>query len=146
MDTNNLHKVFLKDIMVKKACTINIDEPFSRVWDILRSLSIRHLPVVDDNGILKGIVTQRDLYRIVSPHKTMEGELVYDKMDLDRHILKYVMTKDVVTLSPEHTLRHAIDLMINSKYGCIPIVDDNNCLLGIITRVDALKAAAEYFI
>ena len=142
----NLHKIFLKDIMVEKPYTINIDEPFSRVWDIFRSLNVRHLPVVDDAGVLKGIVTQRDLYRIVSPRKTMEGELVYDKMDLDKHILKYVMTKEVATLSPEDTLRDTIDLMINSRYGCIPVVDEKKHLVGIITQIDVLKASSEYFI
>jgi len=135
----DLRKIFLKDVMINKVYTINIDEPFSRVWDIFRSLGVRHLPVVDDNGILQGIVTQRDLYRIVSPHRTMEGELVYDKMDLDKHILKYVMTKEVVTLSPDDTLRAALELMINSRYGCIPVVDENKYLAGIITQIDVLK-------
>ena len=76
----------------------------------------------------------------------MESNTVYDKMDLDRYILKYVMTKEVVTLSPNSTLRNAIDLMTVAKYGCIPIVDDNKYLLGIITQIDILKAVTEYFI
>jgi CBS domain-containing protein len=133
----------LNDIMVKKPYTINIDEPFSRVWEIFASMDIRHLPVVDDGGHLLGIVTQRDLYRIVSPHKTMEGELVYDKMDLDKHILKYVMTQKVATLSPDNNLKDAIELMINSKYGCIPVTDEKNHLVGIITQIDALKVLLE---
>ena len=141
-----LYKIFLKDIMVKKPYTIDINEPFSKVWEAFKIYDIRHLPVIDSKGILRGIVTQRDLYRIVSPHITTESNLVYDKMDLDRYILKHVMTKEVITLSPNSTLRNAIDLMTVAKYGCIPIVDDNKYLLGIITQIDILKAVTEYFI
>ncbi|NQU74199.1 MAG: CBS domain-containing protein [Candidatus Omnitrophica bacterium] len=140
----NLHKLLLKDIMVKEPFTIDIDDPFGKVWEMFRAHGIRHLPVIDDKGTLRGIVTQRDLYRTASPRKTMEGELVYDKADLDKHILKYVMTKKVVSLSPDQTLKNAVDLMVNSKYGCIPIVDSNKCLVGIVTQVDVLKVIAEY--
>jgi CBS domain-containing protein len=141
-----LAKIFLNTVMTKEPLCIDIDEPFSRVWDMFQGNNIRHLPVVDEQGILKGIITQRDLYRVESPRVTLEGELVYDKMSLDRHILKYVMTKKVFTLSPDDTLRFAIQAMIHEKYGCIPIVDEHKCLVGIVTPVNILKAIAEYFI
>jgi acetoin utilization protein AcuB len=142
----NAQKILLKDVMVKDPCAIDIDESFSKVWDLFKQYDIRHLPVIDSSGKLKGIVTQRDLYRIATPRKTMEGDLVYDKADLDKHILKYVMTKEVYTLSPEDTLGSAVRAMLLNKYGCIPIVDDKKCLVGIITQIDVFKAVLEYFV
>ena len=146
MKMATLYKIFLKTIMVKELYTINVNEPLSKVWDIFKTYGIRYLPVVDDKGILEGIITQRDLYRIESPRITLDGELVYDKISLDGYILKYVMTKEVFTLSPDDTLETAIQAMLNEKYGCIPIVDEHKYVVGIITQVDILKAVAEYFI
>jgi predicted transcriptional regulator len=71
---------------------------------------------------------------------------MYDKESLDGHILKHVMIKEVFTLLPEDTLGEAIKAMIRWKYGCIPIVNEQKCLIGIITQADILKAVAEYFI
>ncbi|MFA6610677.1 MAG: CBS domain-containing protein [Candidatus Omnitrophota bacterium] len=143
---DKLYKIFLKTIMIKEPHVINIGEPFSRTWDMFKTYDIRHLPIVDDNGILKGIVTQRDLYRIESPRMTQDGELMYVKDSLDAHILKQVMTRDVFTLSPDDTLGTALDAMIREKYGCIPIVDDRKHLVGIITRANVLETVSEYFI
>ncbi len=139
-------KILVKDVMVKQPFTIGLDEPFSRVWDIFKLHKIRHLPVLDNNRILKGLITQRDLYRIISPRKTLEGNLIYDKSELDNYILEYVMTKKVVTLSPQDVLGKAIDIMVNSKYGCLPIINTASFLEGIVTKIDVLKAVGKFVI
>ena len=133
--------------MVTDVVTIGIDEPFSRVWDVLKPRKIRHLPVVDTQGKLKGIITLRDLYRIVSPRKKVEEEgLFYRKQDLEKFILSSVMTENVLTLSANQTLGHAVDTMVEKKFGCIPIVDGEGMLIGILTQIDVLRAIAKYFI
>ena len=140
------HRILLKTIMTKKPYTININEPFSDAWDMFKTYDIRHLPVVDDDGILKGIVTQRDLYRIQSPRVALEGELLYDRATLDSHILKTVMVKEVFTLLPDDTLGAAIQAMARERYGCIPVVDEHKYLVGIVTQANIFKAIAEYFV
>ncbi|MFC1594163.1 HPP family protein [Candidatus Omnitrophota bacterium] len=133
----------LKDIMVTKPFTIGVDEPFSRVWDIFKIHSIRHLPVLNDERKLEGIITQRDLYKIISPRKTTDGNFVYDKAELDQFILKHVMKKDVVALSPSDTLGHLVDVMVRKKYGCIPVIDETRYLAGIMTQIDVLRILAD---
>ncbi len=130
--------------MISKPFTIGINEPFSRVWEIFKLRRIRHLPVLDKDRKLEGLITQRDLYRITSPRKTTDGNLIYDKGMLDSRILKHVMTKEVVTLSPDDTLAMAIDIMVVRKYGCIPIVDEQKHLLGIITQIDVLRTISKH--
>ena len=132
--------------MTKNPITMGIDEPFSCVWDKLRNNRIRHLPVIDKDRKVVGMVTQRDLYRIMSPRKTMDGNYVYDKAELDKFILKHVMRKKLILLSPEDTIGKAIDIMATTKYGCIPITDNKNILKGVITQIDVLKAIAKYFL
>jgi len=132
--------------MVTDPYVLNVDDHFSMVEEYFHLYNIRHLPVVDKDGILRGIISQRDLYRVRSPRRTIEGEDVYDKQELNGFILKNVMTKDPFTLHPNDTLDQAIDAMVTQKYGCIPIVNDENKLLGIVTQIDVLRAIAERYL
>ena len=141
-----LHKVLIKEIMTTDPVYIGVEEPFSRVWDKLSTNKIRHLPVVDPQRTVVGMVTQRELYRVISPRKTLEGDFVYSKEELDSFILRHVMKKDVIMLKPDDTLGEAISVMVNTKFGGIPIVDEEKRLVGIITQIDVLKAIAQYFI
>ncbi len=141
-----IDKVLVKDVMVKNPYTINIDEPFSRVEEMFRVHQIRHLPVVDTSKKLRGIISQRDLYRILSPRKNEDEVLIYDKKELDKFILKYVMSTEMVLLNPEDTIGRVMDIMITRKYGCVPIVDSKGVLCGIVTQLDLLKAIRCYFV
>lgn len=137
-----LNRVKVSEIMTKKVISIQENDRFSLVEEKLREFNIRHLPVVDDNGKLVGIVTQRDLYRIQSPRHLEDDTWYYDQRSLDSYILKYVMTKDPCALNPEDPIAKAFLLMAERKYGCLPIVQKDRTLCGIITREDILKIAA----
>jgi CBS domain-containing protein len=141
-----MQKILLKDIMVTDPETVDIYEDFAVSWDIFRLRQIRHLPVLMNDRLLVGIFTLRDLFRIISPRKSTKGALVYDVDELNKYQMKDEMTKDVVSLHEEDTLGMAIDLMVNNKIGCIPIIDDTTYLKGIITRADALREVAKYFV
>ena len=138
-----LNKVKLQEVMTKEVITIDINEPFSHVEEKFMRYHIRHLPVVENKDKLVGIVTQRDLYRIQSPRKLEEGDWYYDKEMLDSHILKSVMTPNPFTLGPENSVAEALLVMVDYKYGCIPIVRKDNILCGIITQIDILRIGAQ---
>lgn len=140
-----LHKIFVGDIMVKNVITIGLDDPFSKAWDIFRMHKIRHLPVVNRDQKIKGLITQRDLYKTLAPKKEIEDEgTFYLKEDLDKFILQKVMIKDVATLFADDTLGKAVDIMVKKKYGCLPVVDKQGVLVGILTQTDALRALAPF--
>ena len=133
--------ILLKEIMVTKVVTASVNDSVSSVEEKLRKHGIRHLPVVDDQKRVVGMFTQRDLLRCSPPHKTEEG-FVFDKEQMDRFILKYVMAPDPVTLSPEDTLSHVLDVMARDKFGCIPLTSPDRVLVGIVTQIDVLKCFA----
>ena len=137
-----LNKVKLKEIMVENVITLEVNEPFSLVEEKFRQFGIRHLPIVDDKKKLVGIITQRDLYRTVSPRKDEEGNMIYDKDVLDNYILKHIMTKNPFTLTAENSVAEALLAMVDKKYGVVPIVDKNNFLCGIVTQIDILRLGA----
>ena len=129
----------LSDIMTAKVSHVREDESFSHVAQKLVNSSIRHLPVVNANNELVGLITQRDLYKIVSPHRNEEGEWVYDLDMLEEVILKHVMIKNPYTLHPDNTFGDVLLAMVDLKYGCILIVDERKHICGIITQYDVLK-------
>ena len=129
----------IRDIMKSPVITVQLDEPFSHVEEKLRLKGIRHLPVVDHENKIVGLITQRDLYRTISPHRDEDGNAVYDSSTLDSFILKRIMTPNPATLTPDHKLALAVDLMATGHYGCIPIVDANKKIVGIVTETDILK-------
>ena len=138
-----LNKVKISEIMTPKVITVNEHDRFSLVEEKMRSFHIRHLPVVDDDGKLVGILTQRDLYRAQSPRRLEDGTWYYDQNSLDSNILNVVMTKKPYSLNPEDSVAKAILVMAERKYGCIPIVQKDGVLCGIITQHDILKIAAQ---
>lgn len=134
----------VKTIMTVKPVTVQINEAFSHVEEKLRKNRIRHLPVVDAEGKLIGVITERDLYRAVSPRETDDG-FYYEKSQLDSFLLRHYMTHNPLSLFPESTMEEAVDLMAERKFGCIPIVDHDKTLVGIITQIDILKFFSNWF-
>jgi CBS domain-containing protein len=141
-----LEKIFLKDIMIKDPYTIDVHEPFGLVWDIFRLRKVRHLPILINDRMLVGIITLTDLYRIISPQKTPQGNLLYDLAELNKYELKKEMTSNPVALAPDDTIGKAIAVMVEKKHGCVPIVDETNYLLGMVTKGIVLEAISKYFI
>jgi len=134
-----LKEASVEDIMTKKVISIRVDAPFSKVPKILHEHNIRHLPVVDKKNKLVGLITQRDLFKIQSPRKLMDGQWYYDDEILNCIILKNVMMKKPFMMTPEISLKRALEKMVYSKHGCILIVNPNKVLCGIITQIDILE-------
>lgn len=134
-----MKNILLKDIMTKDPVTLNIDDSFCRVAEIFQEKDIRHLPIVNSQGVILGIISQRDLNRITSPKKGPNGEYLYDPAELTKYILKQHVIQKVFSLSPEDTLEKAVALMAEKKLGCMPISDPDGKVIGIVTVTDLLR-------
>ena len=134
-----MKKMLLKEIMTKDPVTLNIDESFCKVAEIFQTKDIRHLPIVNSQGLILGIISQRDLNRIASPKRGPDGEYLYDPAELTKYILKQHVIQKVFSLSPEDTLEKAVAIMAEKKLGCMPVVDPGGRVVGIVTVTDLLK-------
>lgn len=90
--------------------------------------------VTDQDGHLRGVLTERDIF----------GKLIATKADLGRPV-ESLMVERPFTLNLEEPIRHAVDLMQTGRYRNIPVVDDDDCLLGVVRPVDVLSYLAEAF-
>ncbi|RLF04405.1 MAG: hypothetical protein DRJ60_07150, partial [Thermoprotei archaeon] len=130
----------VSEVMSSDIVTISSKSTLEKALRTMVSNGFRRLPIIDD-GELKGIVVAMDIIRFLGSGKVFE----YVKSDDIRDILsvkvKEVMTKDVVTISPDRDIGEAASLMRKANRGSLLVVQDNE-LVGIITERDLLIAIA----
>lgn len=133
-------KAPVKSILHPKLVTVSADERLDTVDDIMALGHVRHLPVVKA-GELVGIVSHRDLLRASLSSISNVG-LGEKRAFLTSIKLHEVMTRDVITITPETSIQEAAEIMADERIGCLPVVDDNR-LMGMITETDLLHYIAE---
>jgi CBS domain-containing membrane protein len=108
--------------------------------DVMRYKHLRHLPVIDDDRRLVGLVTHRDLLR--AQISTMTGLTSEQRRAREEEVtVGQVMTRDVWTVRPDTLASVAGSTLFDHRYGCLPVVDDAHRLVGIITEHDFLRFA-----
>ncbi len=130
----------VRDIMAVAVRTLGRNDKLSIVDDLMQAERIRHLPVLDSDGQLCGIVSQRDMFRGALAAVLGYGEVAQRKL-LATLVVKEVMRTEVITIGPEATIREAAGLMLEHKVGCLPVVEQGR-LVGILTETDLVRLAA----
>lgn len=125
------------EIMTRELVTLKPDETLAVLRDRMYEHNIRHIPVVDDEFRLIGLISQRDLLRNTLVERPgvsgyVEDSILEDLLALD------IMTTELEVTSPDADLRAAARLMLRKKYGCLPVVDGQR-LVGILTEADFLR-------
>ena len=126
----------VRDIMTKEVTTLDVNEELSLADDIMNLGRIRHLPVVDDDKLV-GIISQRDLFRASLASAMGFGEEAMRDF-LKTVVVKKIMTTPVITVSPDTDIKEAGLIMLEKKFGCLPVVEDGQ-LVGLITETDIVR-------
>lgn len=134
--------MFVREKMTTSVITLSTDAPFQDAFNLMKEHKIRRIPVVDAKRKLVGIVSERDLLHAApSPATSLSiWEMNYLLWKLD---LSNLMSKNVVTVTPNTLLQDAATLMIKNKIGGLPVVDDEFRVIGVITETDIFKAFVE---
>lgn len=129
--------VYVRDVMSKDVATLELNDKLKIADDVMKLGRIRHMPVLDDDQEIVGILSQRDLFRGALARCIGYGEFAQQKI-LDQLVVKEVMSKDVVTVSPFAPLQQAARLMLDRKIGCVVAAEEGR-LVGILTESDFVK-------
>jgi CBS domain-containing protein len=125
----------VEDIMTRDPVTISPEAPLGVALQTMRQRQIRHLPVVDSESRLVGMLTDRDLrHACFARIKALTESFADIRVD-------EVMTWAVVTIHPEATLRQAAAVMFERRIGGLPVVREGR-LVGILTERDLLSVLA----
>ncbi len=124
--------ISVADFMTKDLVTVRESDDVALAESLLRLAGIRHLPVVRQ-GRLVGLLTQRDILRSGASGRPAARSLAVEA----------VMTREPVTVRPSASLAHAAELMLDRKFGCLPVCDDAGALVGIVTEADFVRFAVD---
>lgn len=132
--------MFIYYHMTSPPITVTPDQTVAEATDILQQHNFRHLPVVDELGFLKGILTDRDLRsaRPSSVARSRERQNVEERVKCTP--ISVVMSRDCLSVSRLSTLDDALLMFQSHKIGALPVLDEEERVVGIFTIGDLMKA------
>lgn len=133
--------VKVSEIMTREVASLDENDTLSNLREAMRAMRFRHMPVTDGDHLI-GLVTERDLLKISTsslwPHQSEQ-----DRALGERFRVRDVMVRDVLTVSPDTELAEAGRLLLRERIGCLPVVDDKNVLVGIVTSSDYIRVLVD---
>jgi acetoin utilization protein AcuB len=139
------YKGFMRERIQRSPVTIRPDASFFEARSLIHDKGIRHLPVVDKENRLVGIVTESDI-REAGPSDVamLSVKELTDLLGTLKVSELMVPREKVITITPDTLIEEAIQLMHDNKIGCLPVVDEGK-LYGIFTETDALAHLVDIF-
>lgn len=139
------------DVMSREVHTVRSDTPLAEAVELLLDKVYRTLPVIDETGRVVGILTDGDLLKranlmAASAQRELTPAEVRQELDQIRQsgqTVGQVMTSNPVIVTPETTITQAVSLMVERDVKRLPVVDAGGKLLGMVSRVNVLRALAE---
>jgi CBS-domain-containing membrane protein len=137
----DLSKLHVRDVMHTDVATTSRNDMADQADRMMQDGAIRHLPVLDDDGLLAGVLTRSDLFRGALASALGYGEHAQTRT-LAMLRVKEVMTTDPHTVAPDASLAEAAAVMVEHKIGCLPVLDGEK-LAGILTLSRLAELIAE---
>jgi len=129
----------VKDLMSRQVVTIAESESCQEAVARMHGARVRHLPVVSREGMLVGVVTDRDLrHHLFAPHIYKELGSVSVDVLLKAVPVSEIMAAPVISVGPDDDLMAAAQVMLEDKVGSLPVVDRGR-VVGILTETDLLR-------
>lgn len=132
--------IYVSDLMTTKVFTLQRTDTLQDVRSLMQLAKIRHIPVTEAGNRFVGLLTHRDLLGYAVSHLAGIDQSEQDEIE-STIIVGEIMQTDVMTVSPDTLLREAAEILYRNKFGCLPVLDQERKLVGIITEADFLRLA-----
>jgi CBS domain-containing membrane protein len=129
----------VSDLMTRETFTLRESDSLKTARSMMSLARIRHIPIVDEELGFIGLVTHRDILSATISKFAEVDKRTRDEIDEGIPVSE-IMRTDVTIIPPDTNLRDAAEVLLNHKYGCLPVVEDG-LLVGILTEADFLKLA-----
>ena len=129
----------VEEYMVESVVTVGMDDTLRSIRDIFEKVKFHQILVVSQVGVLRGVITERDVFKHLSPFLGTPSEQLRD-VSILRKPAHQIMTRKPVTATLQMPVAEAADMFVNDKISCLPVIDEKGHVLGIITRRDILRA------
>ena len=122
----------VSDLMTTALVTVKEAEPIGLADTAMKLGQLRHVPVVDGHGHLVGILSARDVLAALARGKGSAPAAEH-------------MTRRVISVGPDTPAAEALDLLVENRFGALPVVGEEGELIGIVTETDFLLASRDMF-
>jgi acetoin utilization protein AcuB len=126
--------------MTRKVITVDPDKTVFEAQELMANNHIRHLPVINQNQQLIGIVTDRDIRSAIPYNFIKDSCSAEQRAEICSMTVKDIMADDPITVSPTYTIQDALLMIQKSNVGALPVVEDDGKLSGILSVRDLLRA------
>ena len=127
----------VSEIMTRRVVTVSMDDSLQYINSIFEQTGFHHVLVVQ-RDVVVGVISDRDVLKHLSPFIGKLSELKRDMSTLKKRAHQ-IMTRKPITIRPENTLSEAAEVLIREGVSCLPVVDAEGLLKGILTSKDLLK-------
>ncbi len=117
------------EVMTPDILTLNPQQRFADAVALMANQFIRHILVVDSDGKLCGVISDRDVLRALARTPNWNSKFVSE-----------IMTDDSITVASDAPISSAVRLMLEKHINCLPVMDEDHRVCGILTSTDLLKA------
>jgi CBS domain-containing protein len=131
----------VKDVMTRDVQVVKRNDQLAVADTLMKQARIRHLPVLDEDGLVCAVVSQRDLFRGALLRALGYGARAEETM-LRQVPVKEAMSAEIYTIGPDASVADAARVMVERKIGCLPVVEGEK-LVGIVTETDFVKLVAD---
>ena len=128
----------IKQIMTTNLIEARDDSNLKELSSHFVEHNIHHLPVVDEKGSLTGILSDRDVNQSLSPFLDTDQERQQDK-DCLKILARDIMTKEPITVTEDTRIDTASILLLEHNFSCLPVVNEDDNLVGLVTWKDILN-------
>lgn len=109
--------------------------------DLMREKNVRHIPVIETNGELVGMLTQKIMIAKVMGLMAQYGATALERKE-KQLLVSELMATDFAAVTAEQPLVEVADFFVANRHGCLPVVDGDNKIIGILTSSDFVRLAA----
>lgn len=133
--------MIVSEIMTSSPATVEVGATIADALDLLAEFNVRHVPVVQGSRLV-GLLSDRDLRTYALPARIEYSNPEKAAQRL-QHGVSELMSGDVVSVGPEDPVSDLVRLMIDHKFGAVPVVDSEDNLVGIVSYLDILRAVED---
>jgi len=136
----------VKEVMITDVKIAKSQDSLRKVLDLLSEYKVSGVPVIHDHKVV-GIISESDIIKIMDVRNILDAKKDEIKLsELEKIPANEVMTKDVILINEKEKITDASELMYKHHINRLPVVDDKNNLVGIITKEDVIKGITSEFL
>ena len=132
--------MIISQIMKRDLITLDMDDTLETAKMLFEKNNMHHI-MIQNKSTLAGIITDRDLWKNLSPTVGTRNETAQDSFLMNKKV-HLIMSRDLITATQDTSLTEAVLLFHDHKISCLPIVDENQQAIGIISWRDIIKLIA----